>query len=152
MTQSGTMKHYSIVHPLYMSFFSRSLYQDVAGNWKGLCFTYLLMVLTLNLIPDMVRLHARVTDFLVEEAPKVVRQIPTITISEGTASINEPVPYTINAPWSKLPFAVIDTSDTSRCPGGLKGDYYADKDKTYCKRRYGRYTLCRLFTDTSFRD
>lgn len=105
------MKHYSIFHPLYMSFFSKSLYRDVAGNWKGLCFTYLLIVLALSIAPDMVRLHARVTDFIVEEAPKVVSQVPTITISEGKASIKEPVPYTINAPWSKLPFAVIDTSD-----------------------------------------
>jgi hypothetical protein len=123
------MKHYSIFHPLYMSFFSRSLYQDVAGNWKGFCFTYLLIVLVLNLAPDMVRLHARVTDFLIEEAPMVVRQVPTITISEGNASIKEPVPYTIQAPWSKLPFAVIDTSDRPPAMENIKATVVLTKTK-----------------------
>lgn len=110
-TLPGAMKQYSIIHPLYMSFFSKSLYRDVARNWKGLCFTYLLMVLAINLVPDMVRLHDDVDRFLTEEAPKIVRQVPTITISRGTASISEPVPYVINAPWDKRPFAIIDTSD-----------------------------------------
>ncbi|MBF0557545.1 MAG: DUF1189 family protein [Nitrospirae bacterium] len=123
------MKHYSIFHPLYMSFFSKSLYRDVAGNWKGLCFTYLLIVLALSIAPDMVRLHARVTDFIVEEAPKVVSQVPTITISEGQASIKEPVPYTINAPWSKQPFAVIDTSDRPPAMENIKATVILTKTK-----------------------
>lgn len=112
-----------------MSFFSRSLYRDVAGNWKGFCFTYLLIVLALSLAPDMVSLHTRVTDFLIEEAPKVVRQVPTITISEGNASIKEPVPYIINAPWSKLPFAVIDTSDRPPVIENIKATVVLTKTK-----------------------
>jgi hypothetical protein len=127
------MKHYSILHPLFMSFFSKSLYRDVASNWRGLCLTYLLIVLTLNLIPDMVRLHDRVADFLAEEAPKVVRQVPTITISEGTASVNVPVPYIIQAPWSKLPFAVIDTSDGAAPPADLKATIMLTKAKLTVK-------------------
>jgi len=123
------MKHYSIVQTLYMSFFSRSLYQDVARNWKGFCLTYLLILLALTLAPDMVRLHARVTDFLTEEAPKVVRQVPTITISEGNASIKEPVPYTISAPWSELPFAVIDTSDKPPAIETIKATIVLTKTK-----------------------
>lgn len=127
--KSGAMKHYSIFHPLYMSFFSRSLYQDVAVNWKGFCFAYLFIVLALSLAPDMVRLHARITDFLVEDAPKVVRQVPTITISEGKASIKEPVPYVINAPWSKSPFAVIDTSDSPPPIENIKATVVLTKTK-----------------------
>ncbi len=127
------MKHYSILHPIFMSFFSKSLYRDVASNWRGLCLTYLLIVLTLNLIPDMVRLHDRVDDFLVEEVPKVVHQIPTITISEGTASVNVPVPYIINAPWSKLPFAVIDTSDRAAPSADVKATIMLTRTKLTVK-------------------
>ncbi len=116
-----------------MSFFSKSLYRDVARNWKGLCFTYLLIVLTLNLIPDMVRLHDHVIDFLTEEAPKVVRQVPTITISKGIASIKDPVPYIINAPWSKLPFAAIDTSDRTTPATDLKATITLTKTKLIVK-------------------
>ncbi len=127
------MKQYSIIHPLYMSFFSKSLYRDVASNWKGLCVTYLLLVLTLNIIPDMVRLHERVADFVADEVPKVVHQVPTITISEGAASVNVPVPYIINAPWSKLPFAVIDTSDGASLPAASNATVMLTKTKLTVK-------------------
>src|SRR5208283_1067784 len=131
--QTGTMKRYSILHPLFMSFFSKSLYRDVASNWRGLCMTYLLIVLTLNLIPDMVRLHERVDAFLADEVPNVVHQVPTITISEGTASVNVPVPYIIHAPWSKLPFAVIDTSDGAGPPADLKATIMLTRAKLTVK-------------------
>jgi len=131
--QNGNMKHYSILHPLYMSFFSKALYRDIATNWRGLCLTYLMMVLTLNLIPDMIRLHERVADFVADEVPKVVHQIPTITISEGAASVNVPVPYIINAPWSKLPFAVIDTSVGAVPPAGLNATIMLTKTKLTVK-------------------
>jgi hypothetical protein len=127
------MKHYSIIHPLFMAFFSKSLYRDIASNWNGLCLSYLLIVLTLNLIPDMVRLHDRVQDFLVEEAPKVVRQIPTITISEGTASVDVPVPYIIHAPWTNLPFAVIDTSGGAAPPADLQATIMLTRAKLMVK-------------------
>src|SRR5208282_4904925 len=131
--QNGTMKQYSILHPLYMSFFSKSLYRDVAANWRGLCLNYLLIVLTLNLIPDMVRLHERVADFLADEVPKVVHQVPTITISEGTASVKVPVPYFINAPWSKQPFAVIDTSAGAAPHADLKATIMLTRTKLTVK-------------------
>ncbi len=127
------MKQYSILHPLYMSFFSKSLYRDVAANWRGLCLTYLLIVLTLTLIPDMVSLHERVVDFLADQVPQVVNQVPTITISEGTASVNVPVPYIIDAPWSKLPFAVIDTSAGAVPPADLKATIMLTRTKLTVK-------------------
>ncbi|HXW68725.1 MAG TPA: DUF1189 family protein [Dissulfurispiraceae bacterium] len=131
--QTGTMKRYSILHPLFMSFFSKSLYRDVASNWRGLCLTYLLIVLTLNLIPDMVRLHERVDAFVADEVPKVVNQVPTITISEGAASVKVPVPYVIHAPWSKLPFAVIDTSDGAVAPEDMKATVMVTRTKLTVK-------------------
>lgn len=116
-----------------MSFFSKSLYRDIAGNWRGLCLTYLLLVLTLNIIPDMVRLHQRVADFVGDEVPKVVHQVPTITISEGAASVNVPVPYIISAPWSKLPFAVIDTSGGAALPAASNATVMLTKTKLTVK-------------------
>lgn len=91
--------------------------------------TYLLIVLSLNLVPDMVRLHNNVADFLAEEAPKIVSQVPTITISGGVAAIKEPVPYIIKAPRSKLPFAVIDTSEGTIPAAELKAIIVLTKTK-----------------------
>ncbi|MBF0505734.1 MAG: DUF1189 family protein [Nitrospirae bacterium] len=112
-----------------MSFFSKDLYRDVARNRSGLCMTYLVILLSLSLIPDMVRLHNNVSDFLAEEAPKIVSQVPTVTISKGVASIKEPVPYVIKAPWSKLPFAIIDTSEGTVPAAKLKATVVLTKTK-----------------------
>jgi hypothetical protein len=104
------MKYYSYIYALYFSFYSRPFYQNVAKNWKGLCFSYLLFILCLFWIPEMVRTQSEVSEFLSAEAPKYVKQVPVITISKGTVSLNEQVPYYINAPDKNTPFAIIDTS------------------------------------------
>jgi hypothetical protein len=104
------MRRYSIIHPLYMSFFSKSLYRDVAKNWRGLCFLYLLSLLTLCLIPQVMTLQTDLTDYFNSTAPKIVRQFPTITIKKGEASISEPQPYFIRDDKAGKPLMIIDTT------------------------------------------
>jgi hypothetical protein len=104
------MKKFSIVHPLVFSFFSKELYQAVARDWKGVGFSYLLLLLALVWLPEAVKMHAGVKRFATQEAPKFVRQIPTITISQGEVSIKEPMPYKITDPDSGELVAVIDTT------------------------------------------
>lgn len=104
------MKQYSYIHSLYYAFYSKSFYQDVARNWKGLCFSYLLFILCLLWIPGISRMQSEVSEFLSTEAPKYVKQVPVITISQGNASIKEQAPYFINVPEKNSPFAIIDPS------------------------------------------
>lgn len=104
------MKRYSTLHPLLLSFFSKSLYRDVCVNWKGVSFIYLLLLLALSWIPIMVKMHTRVSDFLNQEAPKIVKQVPVITIFKGEVSIDEQMPYFINDPDDDKPFIIIDTT------------------------------------------
>lgn len=93
-----------------MSYYSGSLYQDVGRNWKGYCFAYLMLLLSLCLIPETFKIHAALSDFIDSEAPKFVSQTPTITISKGKASVPLKAPYFINYPDKTGPFAVIDTT------------------------------------------
>jgi hypothetical protein len=104
------MQRYSIIHPLYMSFFSKSLYQDVARNWRGLCLLYLLSLLALCLIPQVMMLQTDLTDYLNTQAPGIVRQVPTITIRNGEASISKPQPYFIRDGKTGQPLMIIDTT------------------------------------------
>ncbi|MFO0754783.1 MAG: DUF1189 family protein [Thermodesulfovibrionales bacterium] len=104
------MKHYSLVHPLYLSLFSRSLYRDVCRNWKGYCCTYLLLLLSLYGIPEIMRFQARVSALIATEAPKVVSQLPVITLTRGTASIDAPSPHFVYYPDKSTPFFILDTS------------------------------------------
>jgi hypothetical protein len=104
------MPRYTIIHPLYMSFFSKSLYRDVAKKWRGLCLLYLLSLLTLCLIPQVMTLQTDLTDYLNTTAPKIVRQFPTITIKKGEASISEPQPYFIRDEKTGRQFMIVDTT------------------------------------------
>ena len=104
------MKKYSYINSLFYSFYSKSFYQHVARNWKGLRLSYLLFILCLFWIPEISRIHAEVSEFISAEAPKYVKQVPVITISQGKVSIKEKSPYLISTPGENTPFAIIDTS------------------------------------------
>lgn len=104
------MKRYSILHPLYLSFFSRDLYRDVRTNWKGTGFLYLLLLLAITWLPVMYKFHLGIAEGVQQEAPKYIAQVPKITIVHGEVSIDQPVPYTISEPDNGTPLMVIDTS------------------------------------------
>jgi hypothetical protein len=81
-----------------MSFYSKSLYQDVGKNWKGISFVYLLLLLALCWIPGMVQLHSDFSDYVTNTAPYIVEQFPPVTISNGEVSIDKREPYFIKDP------------------------------------------------------
>ncbi len=110
MTEKKKTGIYSTIQAVYLSFYSRELYQDVARNWKGLCLPYLFFILTLYWVPEIMNLHRTVSDFIAEEGPGYVEQIPVMTISSGQVSIKEEMPYTIYDKKNNSPVAIIDTT------------------------------------------
>ncbi len=104
------MRRYSIFHVPALSFFSKDLYIDVGQNWKGVNFLYLLLLLAFCWIPAMINLHRGISNFVNNEAPAVVNQVPEITITDGQVSIKETQPYYIKDPDSDEPLAIIDTT------------------------------------------
>jgi len=104
------MKRYTIVHPLFLSFFSKSLYQDVAKNWKGICFLYLFLLTALCWIPGIIQLHLSISDFTKNEAPTIIEQIPNIKITKGKVSTEKPGLHTIKNPKNGDPLIIIDTT------------------------------------------
>lgn len=106
------MKKFSIIHVPILSFFSKELYREVGLYWKGVGFAYLLLLLAICWIPTMVKIHLGFSDFINNEAPAVVKQVPEITITDGEVSIEEPQPYYIKAPENGDVIAVIDTTGT----------------------------------------
>ncbi|MGE5174246.1 MAG: DUF1189 family protein [Betaproteobacteria bacterium] len=104
------MKRYSMLHALFLSFFSRDLYRDVRANWKGTGFLYLLLLLAVTWLPIIYKIHGDLSEEIRQEVPKYLDQMPKITIAGGRVSIDRPVPYTILEPDGSTPFMVIDTS------------------------------------------
>ncbi len=80
--------------------------------WKGVGFAYLLLLLGICWIPTMMKIHVSFSDFIDNEAPAVVKQVPEITITNGEVSVNKPQPYYIKAPETSEVLAIIDTTGT----------------------------------------
>ena len=92
------MKRFSILHPLYMSFYSSELYQDVGGNWKGAGLGYLFLVMALLQLPMAAKIHVSFSKWVASGASEVVDKIPQITINHGEVSTNVATPYYIPQP------------------------------------------------------
>ena len=60
----------------------------------------------------MIKFHSSLTDFVENDVPPMVSQVPMITFTDGEASIDEPQPYYINDPDSGEPLCIIDTTGT----------------------------------------
>ncbi|MFQ5771763.1 MAG: DUF1189 family protein, partial [bacterium] len=104
------MKKFNILHVPLLSFYSSELYRDVGLNWKGVCFGYLFLLLAICTIPRIFMLHKGLSDFIDNEAPPLVEQVPTITIENGQVHIDEPQPYYIKDPNGNDILAIIDTT------------------------------------------
>lgn len=104
------MKQYPTIRSLYMSFYSKSFYKDVARNWNSTGFLYLFLLVLLCIIPMMFSFQEAVSAFVADEAPGIVRQVPEVKITKGKISIDKPVPYIINDPDKGLPLIIIDTT------------------------------------------
>jgi uncharacterized protein DUF1189 len=104
------MKRYSIFHAFVLSFFSKSLYQDVGRYWRGTGLLYLLIVLALVWIPTTIKMHLGINRFVNNDTPRITQQIPKITITNGKVSTDVATPYFIKDPDDGTPLAIIDTT------------------------------------------
>jgi hypothetical protein len=104
------MRRYSLLHPLWMSFFSKDLYRDVGQHWGSVAFLYLFFLLAVAWLPRMIRFDADVREYVRDRAPALVDQIPRITIRHGRASAEGAQPHCIVEPENKECVAIIDTT------------------------------------------
>jgi ABC-type sugar transport system permease subunit len=92
------MKRFSIFHPLYMSFYSAELYQDVGRKWKGVGLGYLFLAMALLQLPMAAKIHMSFTKWVATGAGEVVDKIPQINIRRGEVTTNVETPYFIPQP------------------------------------------------------
>jgi hypothetical protein len=110
------MKTYSIYHLPVMAFYSKALYSDIALNWKGVCFGYLFLLLSVCWIPDMIKLQQTLNSFILIYAPDIVAQVPEIRIINGKASFNVEQPHSIIFPGTDKVFVVFDSTGKTTSP------------------------------------
>ena len=106
------MKTFPIFSAYYHSFSSKELYRDVAANWRGKAFVYLLLLLAVTWVPAMLNMYRSLTLFVENEGRAAFSQMPEITIEDGMLSIEAEEPYYIRAGDDDEVIAIIDTTGT----------------------------------------
>ena len=116
-------KRYSVLQAIYMAFYSGDLYQDVAQRWHGVGAAYLLLLVTLCWLPVLIKIHVGFADFAAHDAPKIIGQIPPITIDRGKVSTTVDMPYFIKDPDTGKAVAIIDTTGQTTSLDGHPGAF-----------------------------
>lgn len=104
------MSQYGLLPAIVMSFYSKKLYRDVAFNWGGKAFLYLLLVLFLSWICFAFQVQIALNNAYATYSEKISSQVPILTIKDGVLSTPEAKPYIIKLPDSDKNLAVIDTT------------------------------------------
>lgn len=121
MTLHGkSAQRYSLLHPLFMAFFSKSLYRDVGQAWKGHGLVFLFSAVALCTIPFVLLVQSEVSALLNREAPKIVTQMPSLKITKGKVSIDRREPYFVKDEKSGDPLIIFDTTGQIRSLAGSK--------------------------------
>jgi len=132
------MKRYSIFHPLVLSFFSKSLYRDVAKNWRGTGLLYLFLILALMWIPTIIKGQLATTAWVEGDSKGITSQIPAITISKGQVSTDVTTPYFIKDPKTGTDIAIIDTTGTYETLENTEAKLLLTKSKLIVRQNAGR--------------
>lgn len=108
---------FSYWQALYMAFYSRKLYVDVAKRWKGVCFFYLFLMIAVASIPLSARLIFDYNQFITEQIVEPLATVPPLELRDGVISFNEPMPYFVKSKTGAT-VAMIDTRTDGM---GMKG-------------------------------
>lgn len=104
------MRRYSIIHPLWMSFYSGDLYEDVGRNWHASAILYLLLLLAITWIPGVMKLDEEISHWIDASAADMVEQVPEMNIQGGKVSVAASGPVLIRDPETNTVFMIIDVT------------------------------------------
>ncbi len=114
-------RRYAPLQALVLSLFSPAVYRDVALNWRGMGLGYLFLLLALTWVPPMGMLQAEIDEFATDVAPTLLERFPTITITDGQATVDAVQPVVLRDPRNGAVLAVLDTTDET--PPGSENAY-----------------------------
>lgn len=106
---------FPLYQALWRSFYCPKLYEHAAKHWRGRGFLYLLLVVTIAVLPTMLFLKMALGDFMELEGQNLLEQWPTVVIENGQASVEVEEPYTIMDSEGE-PYMMIDTTGKLHTP------------------------------------
>ena len=104
------MNQYNIFQALYLSFFSKDFYRDVARNWGGKTFLYLLFLVALSWLAATINIQRNLNYGYKYQSDAYIAQIPVMEVVNGKLKTPENRPYSIKDPDNGQLIAIIDTT------------------------------------------
>ncbi len=103
-------RRFGVFQGLVLSLFSPAYYRDVANNWGGIGFVYLLLLFLLTWIPVLAKWQNDAGRFVNNEFADVLKDWPTVSIKAGKASSPVDQPFIVTDPKDGKVIFVLDTT------------------------------------------
>jgi len=100
---------YNYLQAIYMSFYSRSLYVDVAKRWKGFGALYLLLVISIASIPLSARIMYDFNQYFDQQMILPLTELPPLYVQNGGVVFDKPMPYVVKNKTGAV-VAIVDTT------------------------------------------
>ena len=100
--------HYRFFQALYLAFFSRRLYVDVAKRWRGVGVGYLFFMLSLLVLPYAVQTMLDFKQKIDAEMILPVKQLPLFEVRGGEVFFHQKMPYLVKNKQGDV-ISIIDT-------------------------------------------
>lgn len=124
--------HYRYWQALYMSFYSRRLYVDVAKRWRGYGIKYFFLLMMIATIPFSTRLIIDFTEYYNQQLILPIESLPSLTVQKGKVLFDKPMPYLVKNKQNEV-MAIIDTTGVIKKIDGAypKASILITKEKIY---------------------
>ena len=134
-------KTIGIFQAIYLSFYSKRLYRDVAQHWAGKSFLYLFILLSFICIYYAFASQS-VTSLAYEAIyTSIAPQVPVIAIKDGKISTPEKKPYFITDPDSHENIAVIDTTGQYKTNAEAKAPVLLTETQLFMEKEKGEMRI-----------
>ncbi len=109
------MRQFNIFQGIYMVFFSRDFYRDVAKHWRGMAVLFLIILASLSSAATILTIDKYVSKFFSTVAPEIIDQVPLLKIKNGRVITPEKKVYRVSYKAGEESFlAIIDTTGKIR--------------------------------------
>lgn len=108
------MQHFRSWSALWLAFYSRPFYVDVAKRWRGTGLGYLFCLVALASLPMTWKVGRIMEDVADNYLTTIIDRLPDLRIEQGVLKTEAPMPYVITLPGKRDPVVVIDSRTNSR--------------------------------------
>lgn len=106
--QPKNKKLYQYWQALYLSFYSRAFYLDVAQRWRGYGLRYFLLVVALSALPIAIKTAHNFNHYYDKQLVEPLKKMPTVIINKGKLTFDYFMPFLIKNAQGDV-VVIIDT-------------------------------------------